>query len=87
MVRGQMAGRILTTGTIITLARKPIDEVLQPIYDRLEDEQSLMRRSGDPSMLTEAILDTGEFHPSSLAANGKPSTLPLRCLRRSRRIS
>lgn len=48
----------LTTGTIITLARKPINEVLQPIYDRLEDEQSLLRRSGDPSMLSQAILDT-----------------------------
>ncbi|KAK4684434.1 hypothetical protein P7C73_g5743, partial [Tremellales sp. Uapishka_1] len=31
--------------------------VLKPIYSRLEDEQSLLRRSGDVSMLAQAILD------------------------------
>lgn len=37
--------------------RRPINEMLRPIYDRLEDEQSLLRRSGDPSMLAQALLD------------------------------
>lgn len=40
---------------------KPTREVLAPIYHRLEDEQSLLRRSGDVSMLAEAILDTGKY--------------------------
>jgi len=35
-------------------------EVLDPIYQRLEDEQSLLRQSGDPSMLTQALLDVCE---------------------------
>jgi hypothetical protein len=37
--------------------RRPIREMLRPIYARLEDEQSLLRRSGDPSMLVQALLD------------------------------
>lgn len=40
---------------------KPTKEVLSPIYTRLEDEQSLLRRSGDVSMLAQAILDTGKL--------------------------
>ncbi|WVR03019.1 hypothetical protein IAU60_000008 [Kwoniella sp. DSM 27419] len=36
---------------------RPTREVLAPIYARLDDEQSLLRRSGDVSMLAEAILD------------------------------
>jgi hypothetical protein len=33
---------------------------MNPIYDRLEDEQSLLRRSGDVSMLAEALLDVSK---------------------------
>lgn len=40
---------------------KPTKEVLSPIYTRLKDEQSLLRRSGDVSMLVQAILDTGKL--------------------------
>lgn len=43
--------------TMITVAAKPCKEVLQPIYDRLEDESSLLRRAGDVSMLAQALLD------------------------------
>jgi len=47
-------------GTLITLTRKTIKEVLHPVYARLEDEQSLLRRSGDVSMLAQALLDVCE---------------------------
>jgi hypothetical protein len=50
--------RILTTqGTIITLSQKRFREVVNPIYERLEDDQSLLRRSADVSMLAQAFLD------------------------------
>ncbi|ODN86323.1 hypothetical protein L198_07342 [Cryptococcus wingfieldii CBS 7118] len=44
--------------TLISLDGKPAREVLEPIYARLRDEQSLLRRSADVSMLAQAILDT-----------------------------
>ncbi|TYJ51817.1 hypothetical protein B9479_007593 [Cryptococcus floricola] len=44
--------------TLISLDAKPAREVLAPIYARLRDEQSLLRRSADVSMLAQAILDT-----------------------------
>lgn len=46
---------------MITVAAKPCKEVLQPIYDRLEDESSLLRRAGDVSMLAQALLDVCEW--------------------------
>ncbi|WVQ74121.1 hypothetical protein IAR50_003712 [Cryptococcus sp. DSM 104548] len=49
---------MLRDGTLISLDAKPTKEVLAPIYARLRDEQSLLRRSGDVSMLAQAILDT-----------------------------
>lgn len=45
------------SGTVITIMQRPIKQMLRPIYDRLEDEQSLLRRSGDASMLAQALLD------------------------------
>jgi hypothetical protein len=42
------------------MTRKPIREVLHPVYARLEDEASLLRRSGDVSMLAQALLDVCE---------------------------
>ena len=53
------------TGTMITIMRKPIKEVLDPIYTRLEDEQSLLRRSGDVSMLAQALMDVCEYTHSN----------------------
>ncbi|ORY26965.1 hypothetical protein BCR39DRAFT_539585, partial [Naematelia encephala] len=44
-------------GTLISVSKSSISEVLHPIYDRLGDDQSLLRRSGDVSMLAEALLD------------------------------
>lgn len=44
-------------GTIITLTRRRFREVVNPIYERLEDDQSLLRRSADASMLAQAFLD------------------------------
>ncbi|WVO24084.1 uncharacterized protein IAS62_005448 [Cryptococcus decagattii] len=49
---------MLRDGTLISMDAKPTKEVMSPIYTRLEDEQSLLRRSGDVSMLAQAILDT-----------------------------
>ena len=48
---------ILTPDTIITIAGKNCKEVLEPIYARLEDDTSLLRRAGDVSMLAQALLD------------------------------
>lgn len=48
---------MLRDGTVISISKTPIQEVLEPIYERLEDEHSLLRRSGDPSMLIHALLD------------------------------
>nr|XP_031861972.1 uncharacterized protein CI109_002385 [Kwoniella shandongensis]KAA5529044.1 hypothetical protein CI109_002385 [Kwoniella shandongensis] len=56
--RGILSIFMLRDGTLISMDAKPTREVLAPIYDRLSDEQSLLRRSGDVSMLAEAILDT-----------------------------
>ncbi|CAD6581015.1 MAG: hypothetical protein TREMPRED_002905 [Tremellales sp. Tagirdzhanova-0007] len=57
-VRRSMLSLFMTRdGTVITLTRKRMSEVLSPIYERLEDDQSLLRRSGDSSMLAEGILD------------------------------
>lgn len=53
---------------------KPTKEVLSPIYTRLEDEQSLLRRSGDVSMLAQAILDTGKMLQQHLAGTGSHYT-------------
>ena len=52
---------MLDAGTVITLTRRAMKEVLSPIYERLHDEQSLLRQSGDPSMLVQALLDVCEY--------------------------
>jgi len=49
-----------SSDTMITIAGKNCKEVLNPIYDRLEDESSLLRRAGDVSMLAQALLDVCE---------------------------
>ncbi|WVQ82784.1 hypothetical protein IAT38_004916 [Cryptococcus sp. DSM 104549] len=56
--RGILSVFMLRDGTLISMDAKPTREVLGPIYTRLQDEQSLLRRTGDVSMLAEAILDT-----------------------------
>ncbi|WWC90302.1 uncharacterized protein L201_005235 [Kwoniella dendrophila CBS 6074] len=55
--RGILSLFMLRDGTMISMDAKPTREVLAPIYHRLEDESSLLRRSGDVSMLAQAILD------------------------------
>jgi hypothetical protein len=47
---------------MITIAGKNCKEVLGPIYDRLEDESSLLRRAGDVSMLAQALLDVCKWN-------------------------
>lgn len=49
------------TGTLISLSAHQNHEVLEPIYARLEDEHSLLRRSGDVSMLCHALVDVCEW--------------------------
>jgi hypothetical protein len=46
---------------MITIAGKNCKEVLSPIYARLEDDSSLLRRAGDVSMLAQALLDVCEY--------------------------
>lgn len=48
---------VLTIGTLISISAHEIHEALAPIYERLEDEHSLLRRSNDVSMLAHALLD------------------------------
>ncbi|RSH84065.1 hypothetical protein EHS25_005310 [Saitozyma podzolica] len=55
--RGIISVFLTRDGTLISLTKQPMPEVMNPIYERLEDEQSLLRRSGDVSMLAEALLD------------------------------
>ena len=56
------AYEVWDAGTVITLTRREMKEVLSPIYERLEDEQSLLRQSGDSSMLAQALLDVCECY-------------------------
>lgn len=48
---------MLRDGTLITVSAHEVQEAFEPIYERLEDEHSLLRRSGDTSMLAHALLD------------------------------
>ncbi|EIW73078.1 hypothetical protein TREMEDRAFT_67197 [Tremella mesenterica DSM 1558] len=55
--RGVLSVFMTRDNTLISMCRRPIHEALEPIYRRLEDDQSLLRRSGDVSMLAQALLD------------------------------
>ena len=52
-----LCGFMLRDGTMITMMRRHIGDALNPIYARLDDSRSLLRRSGDVSMLAQAFLD------------------------------
>jgi Mg2+ and Co2+ transporter CorA len=43
--------------TVITLFERSGDDVLNPILERLESAQSVVRTSNDPSMLVQAVID------------------------------
>lgn len=58
---------VLIIDTMITIAGKNCKEVLSPIYARLEDESSLLRRAGDVSMLAQALLDVCKSTSKTLA--------------------
>jgi hypothetical protein len=49
----------LILGVLITVAQYPCSVILAPIYNRLEDSESLLRRSADASMLMQALVDVG----------------------------
>jgi Mg2+ and Co2+ transporter CorA len=55
--KGVLSVFMMKDGTLISLCAHEIHEALEPIYERLEDEHSLLRRSGDVSMLAHALLD------------------------------
>ncbi|KAL1407222.1 hypothetical protein Q8F55_006639 [Vanrija albida] len=55
--KGIISVFMMHDGTLISLSAYEIHEALEPIYERLEDEHSILRRSGDASMLAHAILD------------------------------
>ena len=60
--------------------RRPIREMLRPIYERLEDEQSLLRRSGDASMLVQALLDISADLAVEVCPNTRgPGHIPAVC--------
>lgn len=48
---------MLRDGTLITMSASPCAGVLDPIYLRLDQEDGLLRRTCDASMLLEALLD------------------------------
>lgn len=51
----------LNPGVLITVAQYPCSSILAPIYNRLEDSESLLRRSADASMLMQALVDVGTY--------------------------
>lgn len=55
--RGIISIFMMRDGTLISIAAHEMKEAVEPIYERLEDEHSLLRRSGDVSMLAHALLD------------------------------
>lgn len=58
-LRLNLTMQLTSAGTLITMTRRKIPEVTGPIFSRLDDEHSLLRQSGDVSMLAEALLDVG----------------------------
>ncbi|KAG8768667.1 hypothetical protein FRC12_005440, partial [Ceratobasidium sp. 428] len=48
---------LLRDGTFITLQRDPEREFAQPIYDRLRLRDTLLRSSGDASLLLQSLID------------------------------
>ncbi|KAG9110290.1 hypothetical protein FRC07_008205, partial [Ceratobasidium sp. 392] len=48
---------LLRDGTLITLQRDPEREFAQPIYDRLRLRDTLLRSSGDASLLLQSLID------------------------------
>ncbi|BEJ14529.1 hypothetical protein CspHIS471_0402960 [Cutaneotrichosporon sp. HIS471] len=55
--KGIISAFMMRDGLIITMCENDMSEALEPIYERVEDEHSLLRRSGDVSMLAQALLD------------------------------
>ncbi|KLT39689.1 hypothetical protein CC85DRAFT_288259 [Cutaneotrichosporon oleaginosum] len=55
--KGIISAFMMRDGLIITMCESDMSEALEPIYERLEDEHSLLRRSGDVSMLAQALVD------------------------------
>nr|ODN85739.1 hypothetical protein L203_04613 [Cryptococcus depauperatus CBS 7841] len=49
---------MLRDGTLLSMDVEPLGDVLAPIYARLQDRHSLLRRSGDVGLLAQAMLDT-----------------------------
>jgi len=48
---------LLRDGTLITIQRDPEREFAQPIYDRLRLRDTLLRSSGDASLLLQSLID------------------------------
>ncbi|KAG8722814.1 hypothetical protein FRC08_007762 [Ceratobasidium sp. 394] len=48
---------LLRDGTLITIQRDPVREFAQPIYDRLRLRDTLLRSSGDASLLLQSLID------------------------------
>ncbi|ORX35165.1 hypothetical protein BD324DRAFT_634098 [Kockovaella imperatae] len=55
--RAMLCAFMTRDGTMITFMDNPIGDALDPIYERLEDPESLLRSSQDVSMLAQALLD------------------------------
>lgn len=59
--KGIITAFMMRDGLIITMCEHDMSEVLEPIYERVEDDHSLLRRSGDVSMLAQALVDVCEY--------------------------
>lgn len=59
--KGIISAFMMRDGLIITMCENDMSEALEPIYERVEDDHSLLRRSGDVSMLAQALLDVCEL--------------------------
>jgi hypothetical protein len=55
--KGIISAFMMRDGLMITMCESDMSEALEPIYERVEDDHSLLRRSGDVSMLAQALLD------------------------------
>ena len=54
----QVSAFLTADGTVITIFEQSGKDVFEPILDRLQSAQTVVRSSNDPSMLLQAVIDT-----------------------------
>jgi hypothetical protein len=53
---------IVTAGTVISIHTSKDNFLTKPILNRLQQRDTMLRTSADPSMLVHSLLDLGERH-------------------------